>query len=59
MGLTPLPLGLRIATTSALLPYKGKDPADRFIIATALAHGLKLVTADESIRAWEDVATIW
>jgi PIN domain nuclease of toxin-antitoxin system len=35
------------------------DPADRFIVATALHHGLPLVTRDARIRASRVVATIW
>ena len=36
-----------------------KDPADRLIGATALVHGLKLVTADEKIRKSGEVPCIW
>jgi PIN domain nuclease of toxin-antitoxin system len=28
------------------------DPADRFIVATALTHGATLMTADERLLAW-------
>lgn len=38
------------AAVSLALPYK--DPADRFIVATALAKDALLVTADERILAW-------
>lgn len=38
------------AAVSLGLPYK--DPADRFIVATALARDALLVTADERILAW-------
>ena len=35
------------------------DPADRFIVATALAARAKLITKDGPIRALQGVATIW
>ncbi len=36
-----------------------KDPADRQIGATALIHGMPLVTADKAIRTSGEVPTIW
>lgn len=36
-----------------------KDPADRIIGATALVHGMPLITADESIRRLKVLETIW
>ena len=36
-----------------------KDPADRIIGATALVHGLSLVTADGPIRETGEVPCIW
>lgn len=46
IGVTPT-----IADTAAALPssFPG-DPADRMIYATAVEHGLKLVTKDQAIR---------
>ena len=41
-----LPLTRDIMFSSALLPMYHKDPADRFIIATAIAHGMPVVTGD-------------
>jgi PIN domain nuclease of toxin-antitoxin system len=35
------------------------DPADRFIVATALAHGAALVTKDTNIRQLKGLKTIW
>jgi PIN domain nuclease of toxin-antitoxin system len=35
------------------------DPADRFIVATAIARSAPLVTRDAAIRAVELVTTIW
>lgn len=40
-----------IAATAAALPRSfPQDPADRLIYATAVEHGLKLVTRDERLR---------
>lgn len=36
-----------------------KDPADRMIVATARQWAAPLVTADEKIRAYPHVRTIW
>jgi PIN domain nuclease of toxin-antitoxin system len=35
------------------------DPADRFLVATALEHDLSLVTSDALIRRSKLVRTIW
>ena len=47
-----LPLTPAIADTATALPssYPG-DPADRLIYATAIEHGLRLVTKDGRLRA--------
>lgn len=36
-----------------------EDPADRFIVATAISHGLPLVTKDRVIRESNLVQTLW
>jgi PIN domain nuclease of toxin-antitoxin system len=45
--------------TLSFPPNYPKDPADRIIGATALAHGLPLLTADQAIRDSEALPTIW
>lgn len=47
-----LPLTPAIADTAVSLPssFPG-DPADRLIYATAIEHGLRLVTKDRKLRA--------
>jgi len=35
------------------------DPADRFIVATALEHGAKLATKDKALRRLRGVRTVW
>ena len=44
--LTVLPLSLEVMAKSVNLPEIHKDPADRFIIASALLNGLPVVTTD-------------
>lgn len=49
-----------IALKSAQLPGDfHKDPADRIIVATARKLGAVLVTADEKIKAYSHVRTVW
>ncbi|MBW7901527.1 MAG: type II toxin-antitoxin system VapC family toxin [Rhodocyclaceae bacterium] len=49
-----------IAVKSTELPGEfHKDPADRIIVATARKLAAPLVTADEKIRAYPHVRTIW
>ncbi len=50
-GLTELPLDGPTAILAAQLDSDHKDPADRFIAATALRHRATLVTADERLLA--------
>lgn len=40
-------MNLEISVASTELPPIHRDPCDRFIIATALTHGLPVVTADK------------
>lgn len=50
-GLLELPLDGPTAILAAQLASTNKDPADRFIAATALRHRATLVTADERLLA--------
>lgn len=59
-ALTAVPLTNTIALRTAELDAFGsEDPADRFIVATAIEHDLTLVTADRAMRAFDPVRTIW
>jgi PIN domain nuclease of toxin-antitoxin system len=59
-ALATLPLSHGIALrTEALEGFESTDPADRFLVATALEHGLVLVTADAAMRAFAPVETLW
>ena len=49
-----------IAVAAVALPGEfHKDPADRMIVATARKFGVPIVTADEKIRNYAHVRTIW
>lgn len=55
-----MPVDNTIALKSVELPGEfHKDPADRMIVATARMFAAPLVTADEKIRAYPHVKTIW
>ncbi len=55
-----VPVDNEIGVKSVELPgVFHKDPADRIIVATARKYALPIVTADEKIRAYPHVATIW
>ena len=55
-----IPITSRIAARTLALPASyPHDPADRLIGATALIHGLPLVTADRAIRRCKALRTIW
>lgn len=53
------PVTTRIALDSVKLEPFHADPADRLIVATALATGATLVTKDERIREFGLVPTVW
>ena len=52
----PMTREVAIESRRVLLPHQ--DPADRFIAATALVHGLTLVTADERLLALRNLPTL-
>jgi PIN domain nuclease of toxin-antitoxin system len=47
------------ALSTQLLPTINADPADRLIVATALAGGVSLVTADRILRDSDEIMTVW
>ena len=59
--LTVLPITSAIAARVAALEAAGfhKDPADQLIVATALMHGLRLISDDARIRQWGGVPLLW
>ena len=54
-----VPVDTAIWLRSLELPWEHADPADRVIVATALARGTPLLTKDATIRASATVACIW
>jgi PIN domain nuclease of toxin-antitoxin system len=59
-GVRFIPVDNEISIKSTVLPgIFHKDPADRMIVATARKLAIPLVTADEKIRSYEHVKTIW
>lgn len=57
--LKELPITAAIAIRSATLPLLHRDPADRFLIATAQEHHLTLLTPDPAIRKYPRLKTLW
>jgi PIN domain nuclease of toxin-antitoxin system len=59
--LTVLPINGAIAAKLTELECLGfhKDPADQLIVATALVHGLRLISNDTLIRQWGGVPMLW
>jgi PIN domain nuclease of toxin-antitoxin system len=60
VGTKVIPLSGEIALESCNLPGNfHKDPADRIIVATARIHNVLLITKDEKILDYQDVASCW
>lgn len=51
-GIVELALTGDIAVAAVALEKLHGDPADRFIVATAMAHGATLMTADKALLRW-------
>ncbi len=59
-GFRFVPVDNEIAYKSTQLPGEfHKDPADRMIVATARKLAIPLITADQKIRTYEHITTIW
>lgn len=52
-GVREIALDGRIALLATTLEDLPRDPADRFITATAIHHDALLITADSKILAWQ------
>lgn len=57
-GTVVLPVTPQVAVSSTAIPHF-RDPSDRLIAATAIVHGVPLVTKDERIQRSGVVPTIW
>ena len=53
-----IPITHPISARAALLSDIHRDPADRFIIATAVAASCPLLTLDESIRKYPELSEL-
>lgn len=55
-----VPISVRVAVQSVRLPGEfHSDPADRMIVALAREANAPLITADDKIRAYPHVRSIW
>jgi PIN domain nuclease of toxin-antitoxin system len=52
-------LDLETAIRSEQLEWSHKDPADRFLVATALVNDMTLLTADRRIREYTPASSLW
>lgn len=52
-GVQEIPIDGRIALRATSFHDLHRDPADLFIVATAIHHGALLITADNKILAWQ------
>ena len=59
MGLKVLPITSEIATISQHDIFIHKDPADKLIAATAIAHNAPLITADSKLQNIEGLKIVW
>jgi PIN domain nuclease of toxin-antitoxin system len=57
-GFVVLPLTADCAIDAALLPPIHRDPADRFLIATARIHDLTLATSDTDILEYAEAGVV-
>ena len=58
-SLKTIPVSASIAMDAANLPEMHKDPFDRIIIATAIAHKMPVVTADAKFREYPSLKVVW
>jgi len=54
-----VPVDNEIAKLAVLLPDLHQDPADRIIVATARILGTTLITKDERLLSYPNIATLW
>ena len=57
-GVEVIDISSRIAVQSAELPDIHRDPADRFIIATALESGFHVVSFDERFKQYDCIKDV-
>jgi len=57
--LREMPLDIRSALRASRLPAIHADSADRLLIASALEHGLTLLTPDPAISRYPGISLLW
>jgi len=58
-GIAEIPVDSSIAIDASALPPFHNDPADRIIIATAITHGMIVLTPDHCIGQYGEVIAKW
>ena len=58
-GLREVPVSGRIAAASTALPVHHSDPCDRMIVATAVEHGMTILTPDHLIQRYGEARSEW
>ncbi len=58
-GIRPVALDHKVAALSTRLPTIHADPADRFLIATAQALKIAIITPDYHIHQYPELQTVW
>ncbi|WP_373046693.1 type II toxin-antitoxin system VapC family toxin [Vulgatibacter sp.] len=54
-----LPVDTSIWLRTAMLEWDHRDPADRVIVATAMEHGIPLLSKDTALHSFEGVTCVW
>jgi len=54
-----LDITIELAYEAAILDWPHRDPADRMIVATALAHDARVISKDHRIRLFPPARAIW
>lgn len=57
-GFKEIPISSKISNIAVNLKWDHKDPADRWIVATAISEGATLVTLDRKILAFKKVKAL-
>ena len=58
-GIVEIPVTCALTVTAAMLPAIHRDPCDRIIVATALAHCMTVLTTDANIPRYPGVSVLW
>jgi len=58
-GITEIPVDSKIAMAAAALPDIHNDPFDRILAATAIIHGLSVLSKDAVLPRYPGLKIIW